>query len=443
MSFENVSLRRWITDSLRKVGITRMTDIQKQALPVALDGRSLLANSRTGTGKTLIYLLPVLQRLSADPSSVAAVVLLPSRELAQHVVGQLEFFGAGLNLRCALVTGGQSYSRQRAALDACPHVVVATPGKLAELLAGDEQLRRRFANVRLLALDEADQLMDATLAAFVRAIVAATPAERQVIVLSATPDTEGVSPAHVEKTLSVPAAGLHVVTLNTTLQAAAALTHFYLFVPPLLKDYYFLHVLRAEWQKAADDPIGNSIIVFFNKCRQCHFWHKLLNAMGLPSTQVHSFIRQDSRKRNIDEFQNGRRSVLLATDLAARGLDLRSVRLVINYDFPVNKVDYVHRVGRTARGGDRGVALSFVTPRETDALKVVEAQVGVRMREFKTEKDDVVLQGMAKLDKLKRRIKVHFLVKGIDQQFKKIKKTKKEFRKSLTKTESISEIQLS
>ena len=387
----------------------------------------------TGTGKTLIYLLPILQKLSADPIGIAAVVFAPTRELATLIHQQFEFYGKAINLRTCLLTGGVDALKQSVDLDRIPHVVVATPGRFFDLLTSNPILKKYTANLKFLVLDEFDQLLNDSLVFFVKKSIDRLPKERQIILTTATFAENEENMKALEDKLDLDLKGLTVINKNRQLSVVDTLSHYYVFVPHLFKDYYFFHILQKKYAEITDNDIRKSIIVFFKRCKDCHFWAKLLSLLKIDCVQIHSYIKQDKRSKNLLAFKEGRVNILLSTDLGARGLDIRAVEWVINYDFPRDYRDYVHRAGRAARGGERGNCLSILTQHSTEQFKEMEKQVKAKVGLYKTDEEEEVMKCMNKIDRLKRKLKIHFLVKGVDERFEEIRKKKIKFQKGIRK----------
>lgn len=385
----------------------------------------------TGTGKTLVYLLPILQKLSFDPVGICAVVFSPTRELAIHIQQQFEFYGKHINLRSCLITGGVDPIKQSIELDKIPHVIVATPGRFYEMLESNESLRKFLRNMRFLVLDEFDQLLNNTLIFFIKKSLEYFPLKRQTILTTATFSEEQENIDKLRDEFYINTDALKIVNKNQQLQIVDTLSHSYIFVPYLFKDYYFLHILRSQYETIQKNDLKRSIVVFFRRCKDCHFWNKLLKSFNIGCVQIHSFIKQEKRTRNLMSFKEGKVSILLATDLGARGLDIRAVEWVINYDFPNDYRSYIHRAGRAARGGERGNCLSILTQYDTDNFKEMEKHIHTKPTLFKTDEEDEVMKCMNKLDKLKRKIKIHFLIKGVDEKFKSLKDKKMKFRKQI------------
>ena len=376
-----------------------------------------------------MFLLPILQRLSVDPLPFFAVLVVPTRELATHIEEQFKFYGAGINLRTALCIGGTDALRQRLSMDSLPHVVVGTPGRMAELFSDPHVSWQKFKkNTAFAIFDEFDRLVEPSLFVFVKQLVEKLPEKIQCILSTATYD-QSLIPADTIESFT---RGKAITTINQNklLKSVSNLSHKYIFIPQILKDYYFLHLIKSLW--AETDPLTSSTIVFFNTCRECHFFHKILNHLGIVCTQIHSFLNQKVRNANLFAFQNSQYSMLLCTDVIARGMDVRTVKTIVNYSLPLSYESYIQRAGRAGRTGEPGEVYSLVDQYEVELLKESEKRVGSTFEEIKYKEDEVLLE-MGKLDKLKAKLKVHFMAKGIDEKFSEMKKNKVAFQKSIKK----------
>jgi len=221
----------------------------------------------TGTGKTLVYLLPILEKLSEDPHGIFALVLSPTRELAIHINQQFQFFGSKMGLKTTLLIGGESFISQSVAMDQIPHVVVATPGKLQEIAQSNPVFTKYIRNLRFLVLDEFDRLLDPTLLYFIQPVIAKLPQEKQVILTTATFDEASMKLPEIKAKLGLSGdLVFRSVNLNREVKVVEALKQYYIFIPQLLKDYYFIHLMKEESEEMAE-AFEKSVIVFFKRCR--------------------------------------------------------------------------------------------------------------------------------------------------------------------------------
>ena len=390
-TFDSLGVSSWLIRSLSAMQIARPTAIQKACIPEILGGRDCIGGSRTGTGKTIAFAVPILQTWSNDPFGIYAVILTPTRELALQIFEQFQALGSPQALKVVLVVGGTEMRPQAIALSQRPHIVVATPGRLsdhirhsgAETVAG---LRRAKAVV----LDEADRLLDASRPGSmlwdVEVCLSALPpsSKRQTLLFTATVTRE----VRALKTSRDSAKGRPPVffsdigTESASSQALvpAKLSQTFIQVPMTQKDS-FLHALLAV------PSISNlpSIIVFCNRTKTADLLHRTLPFLDHSVTTLHSRIPQSQRNASLLSFRAQKSRVLIATDVASRGLDIPSNSLVINYDLPRDPDDYIHRVGRTARSGKAGLSVTFVGQRDVELVLSIEKHTGSHMTEWKEE----------------------------------------------------------
>jgi ATP-dependent RNA helicase RhlE len=367
MTFENLELVEPLQRALAAQGYAAPTPIQQQAIPHVLAGRDLLACAQTGTGKTAAFALPILQRLAAvrskgGPRGIRALVLTPTRELAAQIVESFETYGKHLGLRHAVVFGGVGAHGQVRALEARPDVLVATPGRLLDL-AGEG-----FVDLRLLevfVLDEADRMLDMGFLPDVKRVLARLPTPRQTLLFSAT------MPADIEelsKRILVNPVRVAVAPVATT---ADRIEQSVYFVPFDRKRALLEHVLA--------DPAIDRALVFTRTKHGADRVVRSLEKARIDALAIHGNKSQNARTRALASFKEGRTRVLVATDLAARGIDVDAVSHVINFDLPEVPEQYVHRIGRTARAGASGIAMSFCDEREERGLLAAIERL-IRMR---------------------------------------------------------------
>jgi ATP-dependent RNA helicase RhlE len=364
MSFTELDLHSTLLRAIADQGFTEPTPIQKKALPPALEGRDVLACAMTGSGKTAAFVLPLLQRLGATPNRGAtrALILTPTRELAAQVEEHLRALGRHTRVRSATVIGGVSHGPQERALRAGVDVVVATPGRLLDHLdSGVARLDR----LEMLVLDEADRMLDMGFLPDVRRILAQVPRRRQTLLFSATLPKPIV--ALSREVLSDP------VRLDVERQSAPAtgVAQQVLPVPQALKPLLLLELLRRGELETA--------LVFTRTKHRANRLAAYLGKAGVSCDRIHGNRSQKQRTTALAAFKDGRVQVLVATDIAARGIDVEALPHVVNFDVPGQAEDYIHRVGRTARAGTVGDALTFASPSESSELAAIERAVGKRL----------------------------------------------------------------
>jgi len=360
--FEGFALSKPILKALSQQGYETPTDIQKAAIPILLEGNDLFASAQTGTGKTAAFSLPMLQRLSAsspngsrEKKGIRALILTPTRELALQIDQSLKVYGRHLPLSAAVILGGVGAAGQIAALRKKPDILVATPGRFLDLFG---QGHIRLNQVEMLVLDEADRMLDMGFINDVRKIVAKIPQKRQTMLFSAT-----LPPAIRQLAASLlkdPAS----IAITPTATVAENITQQILFVEPMFK--------HALLQNILGDTTIKKALVFARTKHKAQRLSKQLDKHGISSDSIHGNKTQGARQQALDAFDRGRIKVLVATDIMARGIDVDGITHVINYELPKDAESYVHRIGRTARAGTSGVALSFCDADELPYLHGIE-----------------------------------------------------------------------
>lgn len=363
MPFRALGLHASLVRAAKDLGYAEPTPVQAGAIPSALAGRDVLATAQTGTGKTAAFLLPVLHRLLAAPrGSIRALILSPTRELAEQIEAAARGLARHSNVRTALVVGGQPIGPQERAMRAGPDVVVATPGRLLDLL---QRGTARLDRVAVLVLDEADRMLDMGFLPDVKRIVARLPARRQTLLFSAT--LPPVIARLAGDLLKDPAA----VQIGRRSTAAVGITQAAYPVPAHLKTALLRHLLRET-----DMP---SVLVFTRTKHGAKSLARAVAADGFAVTELHSNRSPTQRAAAMAGFRRGQFQVLVATNIAARGLDVDHITHVISTDVPDVPEDYVHRIGRTGRAGAAGDAFVLVSPEEEGSLSRIERQVGHRL----------------------------------------------------------------
>lgn len=346
-AFSTLKLSPALAQGLDALGYTQMTPVQAQGLPLILDGRDLIAQAPTGSGKTAAFGLGLLQRLDVTRIRVQALVLCPTRELADQVAKEIRKLATGIpNLKVLLLTGGISLRPQLASLARAPHVVVGTPGRVLELL---RQQALSLADVRTLVLDEADRMLDMGFEDDIREIAGKVNKTRQTLLFSATypPAIDAIARSLMREPAQVSVAAAHAQPVVEQIFHEVELAQ----RPAALAALLLAH--RPE-----------SAVVFCNMRRDTEELVLALEALGFAALALHGDMEQRDRDETLLRFANGSCNVLLASDVAARGLDIKELAAVVNYELPSDIDVYLHRIGRTARAGRGGLALSLVSPRE-------------------------------------------------------------------------------
>ncbi len=366
MNFEKLNLLPQVQQALHEQEYEKPTPIQEQAIPHLLAGRDLFGSAQTGTGKTAAFCIPMLQLLSVNRKSgernIRALILAPTRELALQIGDSLRTYGKHLSLQHTVIYGGVPQRQQTDALRRGVDIVVATPGRLLDLI---NQNHLRLNNVEQLVLDEADRMLDMGFINDIRKIIARLPHQRQTVMFSATLPQEIRS--LVAKTLNNP---VHIELSHTSSSAETVKQSLY-YVDRLNKRNLLRHILK-------EDAVERALVF----ARTKHGADKLAFALrkeGIRSEAIHGNKSQGQRQRSLQEFKNRKLRVLVATDVAARGIDVDDLTHVINYDMPEVPETYVHRIGRTGRAGAAGIALSFCGFDEMGLLKDIHRHLRVNI----------------------------------------------------------------
>ena len=358
MPFQSLGLMPELVRALSDKGYTEPTAIQSQAIPAILNGEDVLGGAQTGTGKTAAFTLPILQRLAEHPNPKAkgprVLILVPTRELAVQVHASIREYGKHIRLRTAVMYGGASMNPQMMALGKGLDILVATPGRLIDHLErGTAQLHR----VETLILDEADRMLDMGFLPAIKKILNQVPKQRQTLLFSATFDApiKQLALQFMRNPIEV-----QVSSQNTVAHTVNHIAHP---VDPGKKRELLMHILSERYQE--------QILVFVKTKHLCNRIAEQITKDGIPALAIHGNKSQGQRLKALSDFKAGKVRVLCATDVAARGLDIPLLPLVINFDMPMVAEDYVHRIGRTGRAGANGDAVSLVATDEGGLLRAV------------------------------------------------------------------------
>jgi ATP-dependent RNA helicase RhlE len=363
MPFRALGLPAKVLQSIDEAGYTEPTPIQSAAIPKILAGHDLIGIAQTGTGKTAAFTLPMIARLAEGQAEVRrgtrALVLAPTRELVVQIEENIRAYAKHLPLRLATVFGGVSERPQIAALREGVDLVIATPGRLLDLMG---QRAAQFSGLRYLVLDEADRMLDMGFLPDIRRIVRALPAKRQTLMFSASFSKE------IETLTREFQHAPQVVQVGRRANPAETVAQFVYEVSSHLKPALLSHLLR--------DPQMNSVLIFTRTKHGADRVARRLEAQGITTGTLHSNRSQSQRLRALNSFRDGAVRVLVATDIAARGIDVEGISHVVNYDFPPQAEDYVHRIGRTGRAHAVGDAISFITTEDHAPLRTLERFIG-------------------------------------------------------------------
>ena len=362
--FENLGLLAQFVKTVEQLGFTQPTPIQEQAIPALLEGRNVVGQAQTGTGKTAAYALPMLQRIKPGRGSVQALVLTPTRELAIQVTDAIERLSRGAPARVLAVYGGQSYHIQTRALARGVDVVVGTPGRLIDLI---RQGILDLGDVSYFVLDEADEMLEMGFIEDVETILAYVPWERQIALFSAT------MPDAVRKLASQYVTNPCEIKINPTRLTVAETEQRYVRVREENKMAALTRLLETE-------DVTSALIFARTKLRAQELSDELAER-GFAAEALHGDLNQARRETVLNRFRQHAVTLLVATDVAARGLDIEDVSHVFNYDAPDDAESYVHRIGRTGRAGKKGIAITFFMPRERSRINAIEAYIRQSMAE--------------------------------------------------------------
>jgi ATP-dependent RNA helicase RhlE len=364
MPFTTLGLHPKILQAVKEAGYTEPTPIQSAAIPPILEGGDLIGIAQTGTGKTAAFTLPMLTRLASIVTStsqrgIRGLVLAPTRELAVQIDENVRAYGKHLPIRVATVFGGVGERAQIEALRAGTHLIIACPGRLLDLI---NQRHADFSGLEFLVLDEADRMLDMGFLPDIRRIVKQLPQRRQTLLFSATLSKE------IEQLTGEFLRHPKTVQIGKRSNPAETVTQMVYEVPMHLKQGLLAHLL--------EDPAMDSVLVFTRTKHGADRVARRLESLGIKCGTLHANRSQNQRIRALKDFKSGEVRVLVATDIAARGIDVDGISHVVNFDFPMHSEDYVHRIGRTGRAQAIGDAISFVTPEDQAPLRSLERFIG-------------------------------------------------------------------
>ena len=359
VTFEDLGLKSEVLAAVRDAGYTEPTPIQKEAIPLALSGRDMIGLAHTGTGKTAAFTLPIIDRLLGGPRRTRVLILTPTRELAAQVDDSFRKYGRHSGLEVVAVFGGVPIEPQERALRGGVDVIVATPGRLIDHI---ERQNVVFDDLEVLVLDEADRMLDMGFAPQINRVVNEIPRYRQTLLFSATmpPEVEALARKYLRKPV--------VVQVGRRSAAASTVAHAVYPVPREKKSALLVELLKK--------PEMDSVLIFTRTKHGADRVVRHLERGGITATAMHADKSQAQRTQAIDGFKRGSIRVLVATDIAQRGLDISGITHVINYDVPQQPEDYVHRIGRTGRAAATGDAYTFMAPDEIAMVRTIERVIG-------------------------------------------------------------------
>lgn len=401
VTFRSLGISEELCEACERLSFTSPTKIQEECIPYALQGKDIIGLAQTGSGKTAAFALPILQELWNDPAPLFATVLAPTRELAYQIAETFTALGGGIGVRVAVIVGGMDNMAQAVSLAKKPHIIVATPGRLQDHLENTKGFSLR--SCRYLVMDEADRLLDLDFGPVIDKILRVIPREnRHTYLFSATMTTKvaKLQRASLRDPVKLEVSSKSVVTIyliqlltfglcthaTFRYETVSTLLQYYLFVPMKFKDLHLVHLVHTL--------SGQTTIVFVRTVMDCQRIAILLRLLSFSAVPLHGQLSQSARLGALNKFKSGGRNLLVATDVASRGLDIPSVDAVINYDLPTHSKDYIHRVGRTARAGRSGKSVTLVTQYDVELFQRIEHVLGKKLDEFPLGpggKDEVML----------------------------------------------------
>jgi len=363
--FEGLGLKKSLSEGLNKLGIETPTDIQSKVIPLALTNKDIIAKSQTGSGKTLAYLLPLFEKIDITKREMQAIILAPTHELVMQVYKTItELIDAsGIELKATSVIGETNINRQIEKLKEKPHIIVGTPGRTLELIK-----RKKLAahTIKTIVIDEADNLLDVNNIETVKAVIKTTLKERQLLLFSAT-----IS----DKTITTATAFMkepEVVKAEDKNEVNSNITHYYFTCDRRDK----IEVLR----KLVHAINPEKALVFINKSDDIEITTSKLKYHKLKVEGIHGANMKEQRKKALEDFRNGKIQLLVSSDIAARGLDIKGITHVFNLDLPENSINYLHRVGRCGRQNEEGLAVTIADPKELSLLRKYENAFNIEIQ---------------------------------------------------------------
>ena len=376
-TFAELGLVDVLCEACEAVGWKKPSKIQAEAIPVALTGSDVIGLAETGSGKTGSFVLPILQALLETPQKLFACILTPTRELAFQIAEQIEALGASIGVKCATIVGGMDMVSQAIVLAKKPHVIVATPGRLVDHLENTKGFNLK--QLKFLVMDEADRILNQDFEIELNKILRCIPTDRRSMLFSAT---------MTKKVAKLQRASLKdpvKVEVSGSYQTVEKLLQYYLFIPQKFKELYLVHILN--------EMAGNTFMIFCSTCSATLRLALMLRSLGFTAIPLNGQMNQNKRLASLNKFKSKSRSILLATDVASRGLDIPHVDIVINFDIPTHSKDYIHRVGRTARAGRAGKAVTFVSQYDVELYQRIEHLLGKKLPLYPSVEEEVMLLG--------------------------------------------------
>ena len=413
-TFEQMKLEKWIKKVIKYLSYKEPTEVQKYIIPQILNDKSVIAISKTGTGKTASFCLPIISELSKDPFGLYAIILEPTRELVLQVEEKLKLFSTGFNLRMCSIIGGEDYTTQLKELDKIPHIIIATPGRLVSFL--ENNYVKLVQNLRYFVMDEFDQLLDETIKPDIDKIITYLPDDRITLFFSATimqtkeelkkylgkNDKKEIyyynnntdekledlikNENELDKTKEKDGnkKSSKIIPLKIKNRINEDISLKYILVPQKLKEHYLLYLLRNRYK-------DTNTLIFVNHVKQCDFLYNLCKLFEIKVSHLHSKMTQKNRREDLQKFKGSMTNILISTDLASRGLDIKQCDLVINFDIPLSSLTFIHRAGRTGRIGNKGLCISLVSQYDVEVLNGIEEDLSADFKEIEDIDQDEIM----------------------------------------------------
>ncbi|ESO89083.1 hypothetical protein LOTGIDRAFT_229010 [Lottia gigantea] len=390
VTFKSLGIVDVLCEACENLKWKKPTKIQREAIPIALSGKDIIGLAETGSGKTGAFALPILQSLLDNPQKLFALILTPTRELAFQISEQFVALGTSIGVKTAVIVGGMDSMSQAMMLAKKPHIIVATPGRLLDHLENTKGFS--LSNLKYLVMDEADRILNMDFGKEIDKILKSIPRQRRTCLYSATMTQK------VHKLQRASLVDPVKVQVSSKYQTVEKLQQYYLFIPVKYKDVYLVYILN--------ELAGNSFMIFCSTCATTQRIALLLRNLGFTAVPLNGQMNQAKRLGALNKFKSKSRSIIMATDVASRGLDIPHVDVVINFDIPTHSKDYIHRVGRTARAGRSGKAITFVSQYDVELYQRIEHLISKKLPLYKTEEEEVMVlmervseaQRLAKLD---------------------------------------------
>ncbi|CDU20142.1 hypothetical protein YYC_00459 [Plasmodium yoelii 17X] len=417
-SFEELGIDDWLIKISKSVQIIKPTKIQKLCLPLIIEGKNVIGSSETGTGKTICYCWGMLQELNKNFYGIFGLIILPTRELVFQIVEQFHLYGNKIGIKILSCIGGFSLIEQRRNILNKPHIVVGTPGRVSDILDDCIDVKNCFKRLRFLVLDEADLLLQKSFEDKLKIILSNIPKEtfgepRRTLFFSST-ITDSIN--LLNKTF--PNDKLILVDANKKQKPLKNLDQRYIYIDSIAQITYLVYILKNKL-------IDMSGIIFTANSYKCELIYNVLNSLGTFSVEsIHSSKDQRKRMSSLLRFKNGFCKILIATDIISRGIDIPKVAFVINFDFPNEIIQYIHRIGRTARANRKGLSISFIDKKDLQSFNNVKIAMKNKLKPYILNKNEV-LADMLKIGKVVKKVEMML------QEKKDIKKENEDLKNSI------------